>query len=90
MRFVDGLTQSEIAAAVGVSQMHVSRLLRQALEQLGEEIETAMRGEGRIHAGDPNTVELRLPPHPENLALARLALTGVAGVAGLSEPGSPI
>ena len=39
MRFVDGLTQSEIAAAVGVSQMHVSRLLRQALEQLGEEIE---------------------------------------------------
>ncbi len=27
MRFVDGLTQSEIAVAVGVSQMHVSRLL---------------------------------------------------------------
>jgi serine/threonine-protein kinase RsbW len=44
-----------------------------------------MRGPGRIHAGDPDTVELRLPPHPENLALARLALTGVAGVAGLSE-----
>ncbi|HEX4521604.1 MAG TPA: ATP-binding protein [Gaiellaceae bacterium] len=45
-----------------------------------------MRTEGRIRAGDPDTVELRLPPHPENLALARLALTGVAGVAGLSEP----
>ncbi len=27
MRFVEGLTQSEIATAVGVSQMHVSRLL---------------------------------------------------------------
>jgi RNA polymerase sigma-B factor len=39
MRFVEGLTQSEIAAAVGVSQMHVSRLLRQALDQLGDEIE---------------------------------------------------
>ncbi len=31
MRFFDGLTQSEIAAEVGISQMHVSRLLRQAL-----------------------------------------------------------
>jgi RNA polymerase sigma-B factor len=28
------LTQSEIAKRIGVSQMHVSRLLRRALEQL--------------------------------------------------------
>jgi RNA polymerase sigma-B factor len=34
MRFVDGLTQSEIAAAVGVSQMHVSRLLTASLQKL--------------------------------------------------------
>jgi RNA polymerase sigma-B factor len=34
MRFVEGLTQSEIATAVGVSQMHVSRLLSASLEQL--------------------------------------------------------
>ena len=39
LRFADGLTQSEIATQVGVSQMHVSRLLRRALEKLGEEIE---------------------------------------------------
>jgi len=39
LRFVEGLTQSQIAAEIGVSQMHVSRLLRRALEQLGEEIE---------------------------------------------------
>jgi RNA polymerase sigma-B factor len=39
LRFVDGLTQSQIAADVGVSQMHVSRLLRRALEKLGREIE---------------------------------------------------
>ena len=45
-----------------------------------------MRSAGRIRAGDRDTIELRLPPHPENLALARLALTGVAGVAGVSEP----
>ena len=32
MRFYDGRTQSEIAAELGISQMHVSRLLRQSLE----------------------------------------------------------
>jgi len=34
MRFVEGLTQSEIATAIGVSQMHVSRLLTSSLEKL--------------------------------------------------------
>ncbi len=34
LRFVDDLTQSEIAARIGVSQMQVSRLLRQALRRL--------------------------------------------------------
>lgn len=34
LRFFDGLTQSQIAAKVGISQMHVSRLLRQALETM--------------------------------------------------------
>ena len=41
MRFVDGLTQSEIAVAVGVSQMHVSRLLSSSLQKLREGIEQA-------------------------------------------------
>jgi RNA polymerase sigma-B factor len=34
LRFVDDLTQTEIAARVGISQMQVSRLLRRSLEQL--------------------------------------------------------
>lgn len=34
LRFVDGLTQSEIATQVGLSQMHVSRLLSSSLAQL--------------------------------------------------------
>ena len=36
LRFTEGLTQSEIAAQVGISQMHVSRLIRRSLEQLRE------------------------------------------------------
>ena len=41
LRFAEGLSQSEIAARVGISQMHVSRLLRRALQRLHEELETA-------------------------------------------------
>jgi RNA polymerase sigma-B factor len=37
LRFVEDLTQREIAQRVGCSQMHVSRLLRAALEKLREE-----------------------------------------------------
>ena len=44
LRFVDGLTQSEIAARLGLSQMHVSRLLRTSLETL--------RATGRESLGD--------------------------------------
>lgn len=36
LRFFDGLTQSEIAEHVGISQMHVSRLLRRSLRHLRE------------------------------------------------------
>jgi RNA polymerase sigma-B factor len=39
LRFAEGLTQTEIANRVGVSQMYVSRLLRAALEQVREQIE---------------------------------------------------
>ncbi|MHB1709974.1 MAG: SigB/SigF/SigG family RNA polymerase sigma factor [Acidimicrobiales bacterium] len=34
LRFVEGMTQSEIARQVGISQMHVSRLLSESLAQL--------------------------------------------------------
>jgi RNA polymerase sigma-B factor len=40
LRFWEGLTQSQIAAQVGISQMHVSRLIRRALEKVREEIAT--------------------------------------------------
>ena len=38
LRFFEGLTQSQIARRVGISQMHVSRLIRRALETIREEI----------------------------------------------------
>lgn len=48
LRFRDGLTQSKIAARVGISQMHVSRLLAKALDALRksvgvEDSDTGMR-----------------------------------------------
>jgi RNA polymerase sigma-B factor len=44
LRFEEDLTQSEIGRRVGVSQMHVSRLIRQSIARLREE---AGPGEGR-------------------------------------------
>jgi RNA polymerase sigma-B factor len=38
LRFFDGLTQSQIAQQVGISQMHVSRLIRRSLEKIRNEI----------------------------------------------------
>ena len=43
LRFFDGLTQSEIAARVGISQMHVSRLLRRALHVMRGRLEDTMQ-----------------------------------------------
>jgi RNA polymerase sigma-B factor len=39
LRFFEGLTQTEIAARVGISQMHVSRLLSRSLDQLRKGLE---------------------------------------------------
>jgi RNA polymerase sigma-B factor len=39
LRFVDDLTQSEIARRVGCSQMQVSRILRRSLDRLASAVE---------------------------------------------------
>ena len=36
LRFSEDLTQQEIGDRIGVSQMHISRLIRQAIARLGE------------------------------------------------------
>ncbi|MEX2212244.1 MAG: SigB/SigF/SigG family RNA polymerase sigma factor [Gaiellaceae bacterium] len=38
LRFYEGLTQSQIAQQVGISQMHVSRLIRRSMDKIREEI----------------------------------------------------
>lgn len=39
LRFYEGLSQSEIAERIGVSQVHVSRILRSVLDRLEDELE---------------------------------------------------
>ena len=39
MRFIEGLTQVEIAQKLGISQVQVSRLLRRTLKKLQEKID---------------------------------------------------
>ena len=39
LRFFEGLTQSQIAQQIGISQMHVSRLIRRSLDKMRREIE---------------------------------------------------
>jgi RNA polymerase sigma-B factor len=38
MRFEDGLTQTQIAEQIGISQMHVSRLIRRSLERMRKQL----------------------------------------------------
>ncbi|HSP74332.1 MAG TPA: sigma-70 family RNA polymerase sigma factor, partial [Gaiellaceae bacterium] len=51
LRFFEGLTQSQIAQQVGISQMHVSRLIRRSLEKIRAEIavEDEQTGSARAH-----------------------------------------
>jgi RNA polymerase sigma-B factor len=42
LRFIEGLTQTEIAERVGLSQMHVSRLLRSTVETLRDALDTGV------------------------------------------------
>ncbi len=46
LRFYQELSQSEIADRVGVSQMHVSRLLRRSFDQMRDMVDQGVTGDG--------------------------------------------
>jgi len=47
LRFFEGLTQSQIAQQVGISQMHVSRLIRRSLEKIRDAIDADEQASAR-------------------------------------------
>jgi RNA polymerase sigma-B factor len=53
LRFFEGMTQTQVAARIGISQMHVSRLIRKSIDSLRETMTEQQalpgpqRGEGR-------------------------------------------
>jgi RNA polymerase sigma-B factor len=69
MRYVDEMTQAEIAAQIGVSQMHVSRLLAAALTQL----RTGMLAEPPSRPNQSGTRPASAPAScsPDSLGTAR-------------------
>jgi RNA polymerase sigma-B factor len=54
LRFFDELSQAEIAERVGVSQMHVSRLLRQTFEQMCDRATPGPPMTGATATGEPH------------------------------------
>ena len=54
LRFEEDLTQSEIGERIGVSQMHISRIIRQAIAQL--------RDAASPHADTPRAGRRNSPP----------------------------
>src|SRR5262249_51472197 len=62
LSFFEGLTQSQIAQQVGISQMHVSRLIRRSLEKIRAEIDLEEEPEPnrRAAAGRPSRAAPRI------------------------------
>lgn len=49
LRFFEGMTQTQVAARIGISQMHVSRLIRKSIDNLRQNMmqaETLVKGTG--------------------------------------------
>jgi len=71
LRFFEGLTQSQIAQQVGISQMHVSRLIRRSLEKIREEIAAEESSETKSGSAPPSHDDF----------VARLLSVGLSGCA---------
>jgi len=66
MRFVGEMTQSQIADRIGVSQMHVSRMLTRSLTRLRDAMEAEDNGAGRAVLTAPTGTA----PRPADMPVA--------------------
>src|SRR5205085_2906564 len=78
MRFSGNMTQSQIAAEIGISQMHVSRLLAQTLawlrEAMSEDAEPVWPGVAPAHVDDgPTALHLEVQRLPGGTVLVVVA-----------------
>jgi RNA polymerase sigma-B factor len=60
LRFADDMTQSQIAARIGHSQMHVSRILRRALARIRERIDEERRGDAQAAGEEADDASKRM------------------------------
>ena len=94
LRFFGNMTQSQIAAELGISQMHVSRLLARTLTQLrvGLITDSEQAGSGAVvgseHIGNDDTVAVTKLPPMETRSTNPL-LPGGDHPAGSGEPPQP-
>ena len=101
LRFFDGLTQSQIAQQVGISQMHVSRLIRRSLEKIRAEIAVdeseATSGAREAEVEQPRRVDVHVrrveDDGDQRAAVARRrdgeAVAGLVRVPGLDRRSAP-
>jgi RNA polymerase sigma-B factor len=79
MRFFLGLTQSEIADRVGISQMHVSRLIRQSIDEVRERLDSEDETVPETKAGDCRPQRRRRSRGPHRGRGARAGLPSSRG-----------
>jgi RNA polymerase sigma-B factor len=101
LRYVEDLSQSEIAAELGLSQAHVSRLLRAALEHLRREVEgeepdvvvaAPQRRSGRLLLRLPQSLhgELAAAADRERVPLNTFIAGSLASAVGWHDPDGPV
>jgi len=64
LRFYEGLTQTEIAGRLGISQMHVSRLLARSLQELARAADEPEHSSTDADGTDPTSLEPRAAVSP--------------------------
>jgi RNA polymerase sigma-B factor len=57
LRFFEGMTQTQVAARIGISQMHVSRLIRKSIETLRQQMQGPGDLSSEIGGSDAAEVE---------------------------------